>query len=211
MKHEWRKVEKNIYLPKKQPAKIELKPMKYFTIEGIGNPNSKEFSEAVRVLYAMSYGVKTAPKKGKTPDGYFDYTVYPLEGFWSLNDVGIKQFKEDKVFCKKDLMFKLMIRQPEFIRSDFALKIVEDISKSKPNEYNKRIKFEIIEEGLCVQALHLGSYDTETITFSTMNEYCEENKLQRLNLYHKEIYLNDPRKTEPEKNKTVLRYSVEKI
>ncbi|WP_429975704.1 GyrI-like domain-containing protein [Enterococcus sp. DIV0086] len=125
--------------------------------------------------------------------------------------MGIKQFKEDKVFCKEDLMFKLMIRKPEFIRSDFALKIVEDILKSKPNEYNEKIKFEIIEEGLCVHALHLGSYDTESITFSTMNEYCEENKLQRLNPYHKEIYLNDPRKTEPEKNKTVLRYSVEKI
>lgn len=211
MKHEWRKAEKNIYLPKRQPVKIELHPMKYFTIKGADNPNSEGFSEAVGALYGMAYGVKMAPKKGKTPAGYFDYTVYPLEGFWSLNDVGIQQFKEDQTFNKEDLIFKIMIRQPDFVTSDFALEIMEDVSKRKPNEYNERIKFEVIEEGLCLQALHVGSYDTENNTFSIMDEYCKEHKLKRLAPYHKEIYLSDPRKTMPEKNKTTLRFSVKEI
>lgn len=179
MKHEWRKAEKDIYLPKKQPMKLTLAPMKYFSIEGEGNPNSKSFSEAVGALYAMSYGVKTSPKKGMTPEGYFDYTVYPLEGFWSLNEKKMKQFETNKTFRKEDLRFKVMIRQPDFVTHDFALAILKSVSKKKPTSYNPKITFDVIEEGLCVQALHGGFYDTESRTFSEMEFFCSENKLQK--------------------------------
>lgn len=211
MKHEWRKNEQEIYLPKKQPMEIKLPPMKYLTLQGTGNPNSDDFGIAVSALYAMSYGIKMALKKGIKQEGYFDYTVYPLEGFWSLNKNGVDEHKENGTFRKSDLVFKIMIRQPDFVTKDFALKIIEDVSKRKPNIYNSKISFEEIEEGICVQALHTGTYDTENTTFSSMESFCQEHNLQRLSPWHKEIYLSDPRKVSPEHNKTALRFSVKKI
>ena len=208
MKHEWRKKEKSIYLPKQTPSFISLQPMNYFTIEGAGNPNSEAFSDAVGALYAMSYGIRMAPKKGIHPEGYFEYTVYPLEGFWSLNDKGIEDYKAHQTFNKDDLLFKLMIRQPDFVTETFALETIARISKDKPHPYNEEIKFETIEEGNSVQALHIGPYDTESETFNKINDFCETNSYIRLSPTHKEIYLSDPRKTVPEKCKTVLRIAV---
>ena len=211
MKYEWRKSEKEIYLPKNQATIIEIPEFKYFTIIGQGDPNSEMFSEAVNSLYGMAYGIKMAPKKGIIPKGYFDYTVYPLEGFWTLNKNGAKQLEEDGTFNKKDLIFKIMIRQPDFVTKEFALETIERISITKPNLYNTKIQFECLNEGLCVQILHIGSYDNENESFQKMNEYCKDQKLERLTLEHKEIYISDPRKSAPEKNKTVLRYAVKKI
>lgn len=208
MKHEWRKTEKTIYLPKKDPEQIKLPKIKYFTISGAANPNHRGFSEAVSALYTMSYGIKTALKKEKSLADSFDYTVYPLEGFWSLNEKGMDQFRKNKTFDKADLRFKIMIRQPDFITPDFALKIMANRSKSKPNQYNEKIKFTVIEEGLCVQAMHSGTYDTENLTFLKMNNYCADHHLERISPAHKEIYLSDPRKTVPEKNQTGLRFAV---
>ena len=210
MKHEWRKAEKEIYLPKKTPIIIEMPRLKYFTIKGAGNPNSEEFKDAVGALFAMAYGVKMSPKKGIELAGYFDYTVYPLEGFWSLNREGIKQYQENQQFDKNDLVFKLMIRQPDFVTEEVAAATIERVSKNKPNSYNAKIRFEEIEEGLCLQVLHVGSYDSEPESFQLMSDYCLEHHLERLTPDHKEIYLSDPRKSVPEKNKTVLRYGIKK-
>lgn len=209
MKHEWRKAEKELYLPKTIPTLVEVPKLNYFTIEGAGNPNGPAFSEVVGALYAMSYGVKMAPKKGIIPEGYYEYTIYPLEGFWSLNEVGIAQFKSENRFDKKDLIFKLMIRQPDFVTAEFAKETIERVSQSKPNSYNEKICFEAIDEGLCLQLVHVGSYDTEPESFQKMADYCQENQLVRRSPNHKEIYLSDPRKSIPEKNKTVLRYGVQ--
>lgn len=211
MKHEWRKSEREIYLPKNQPMKIELPAMKYFTLQGAGNPNSDNFSTAVSALYAVSYGVKMALKKGLSPESYLDYAVYPLEGFWSLNKTGIEQYKEAGTFRKDDLVFKIMIRQPDFVDRDFALKIIENVTKRKPNIYYPKISFEKIEEGLCVQAMHMGTYDSESKTLLSMKNFCQEHNLQRLSPYHKEIYLSDPRKVRLDQNKTTLRFSVKDI
>ncbi|GGI65142.1 GyrI-like domain-containing protein [Enterococcus alcedinis] len=208
MKYEWRKKEKELYLPKQQPVQIAIPPQKFLTLVGAGNPNSEAFSEVVGALYSVAYGIRMAPKKGIVPNGYYEYTVYPLEGIWSLNEQGIQQYQANGQFDKEHLTFKLMIRQPDFVRADFVQETIERVAKSKPNPHLAVIEFETIEEGLVVQALHLGSYDTEAETFQKMTDFCEANDLERLSPTHKEIYLSDPRKVAPEKNKTVLRIAV---
>ena len=148
MKHIWRKKEKEIYLPKNKPEIVDIPAFKYFTIEGQGNPNSEVFSEYVGVLYSLSYAVKMSYKKGIEPDGYFDYTVYPLEGIWDIKDNAKVNYTG--IINKEDLIFKLMIRQPDFVDSDFVDKIMAQTKEKKLLEVLDSIKFEIINEGTCV-------------------------------------------------------------
>lgn len=209
MKHDWKKTEKQFYLPKNKPELIQIPKFKFFTIEGNGNPNDEFFAEYIGVLYSLSYGVKMSPKKGIEPKGYFDYTVYPLEGVWDLNENVRKTF--DGTFNKNDLVFKLMIRQPDFVNNEFALQILEQTAKKKPNDLLEKVRFEEIMEGDCVQMLHLGSYDHEPESFKAMKLFAEQENYNRKCMKHREIYLSDVRKVTPDKLKTVLRFQVEKI
>ncbi|MGY3777900.1 GyrI-like domain-containing protein [Isobaculum melis] len=211
MKHEWRKAEKETYLPKAKPTLIEVPTYSYYTLTGEGNPNDEDFGEAVAALYAMSYGIKMMPKKGITPDGYFDYTVYPLEGLWTLKEEAFSDFKEGDGFNLDDLTYKIMIRQPDFVTEALALENIKAVSAKKPNINNERVQFERITDGSSIQMLHKGAYSEEEATFAIMDAYCKEQGLQRNSPYHREIYLSDPRKTVPEKQKTVLRYQVKAI
>ena len=145
------------------------------------------------------------PKNGYNPEGYFEYTVYPLEGIWDLTEEGRKQ----EVFNKDELVYTIMIRQPDFVTEDLAMKAMEIVKKKKPHPLLDKVKFETISDGLSVQMLHIGPYDDEPKTFAVMKEYCKENKLVLKTKVHREIYLSDFRKTKPEKLKTVLRYMVE--
>ena len=120
MKHEWRKHEKNLYIPKNKPGYRNVPPMKFFCLEGKGNPNDPFFADYIGVLYSLSYAVKMSPKKGFAPAGYFDYTVYPLEGVWDLSEKGKENYTGQ--LDKNELIFKLMIRQPDFVNDDFAEK-----------------------------------------------------------------------------------------
>lgn len=207
MKHEWRKKEKEIYLPKTRPGIINVPEFKFLTIEGEGNPNNEFFSEYISVLYSLSYPIKMTLKKQETkPKGYSDYTVYPLEGVWDINDEAKKMFTGK--INKDDLVFKLMIRQPDFVDGNFFAQMLEITKKKKPNELLNNVKFEKIEEGKCVQMLHVGSYDDERKSFKIMEEFARENNLTRLSKVHREIYLSDFRKVAPEKLKTVLRFKV---
>lgn len=207
MKHEWRKKEKEIYLPKTRPGIINVPEFKFLTIEGEGNPNNEFFSEYISVLYSLSYPIKMTLKKQETkPKGYSDYTVYPLEGVWDINDEAKKMFTGK--INKDDLVFKLMIRQPDFVDGNFFAQMLEITKKKKPNELLNNVKFEKIEEGKCVQMLHVGSYDDEPKSFKIMEEFARENNLTRLSKVHREIYLSDFRKVAPEKLKTVLRFKV---
>lgn len=205
MKFEWRKQEKELYLPKAKPTEVVVPEQKFYTISGKGNPNDPQFGEETAALYAMSYGIRMMPKNGVTPAGYFEYTVYPLEGFWTLSDEAIA---EKRAFDKADLVYKIMIRQPDFVTEELALANLEKMSQKKPNPNNQNVKFETIEDGKCLQMLHVGPYDDEHKTFERMKAYCKEHQLEQTTLAHKEIYLSDPRKTAPEKMKTVLRYFV---
>lgn len=206
MKHEWRKHEKDIYVPKKKPEIIDVQNFKYITITGKGNPNEDEFAKKVEVLYSLAYAIKMMPKKGYIPDGYFEYTVYPLEGLWDLTDEG-KKLKELNKDC---LVYKIMIRQPYFVTEEVLELAKEQVRKKKPNLAVDNVNFEEIKDGLSVQMLHLGSYDNEERTFKEMKKFIEENNLEIASLVHREIYLSDARKVSAEKLKTVLRYRVNK-
>lgn len=206
-KFEWKKHSKELYLPKQQPAIIEVPEMKFFTIEGKGNPNSEPFKKNIEILYSLSYAVKMMPKKGMTPEGYFDYTVFPLEGYWDLDEKGRKL----DYLNKDHLVYKLMIRQPDFVTEDIFHYAVNSVNEKKKAINLENVRFESITEGLCVQTLHIGSYENEPETFELMEQFCSQNDLKRAEKTHKEIYLSDARKTAPEKLKTVLRFKVTKI
>lgn len=204
MKREWRKDEKEIYLPKQAPSLVTIPAYKFYSICGAGNPNGEAFAEAVGALYSLSYGIKMMPKKGITPTGYYEYSIYPLEGIWSLSNKAIKS----GIFNKNELIYKIMIRQPDFVTNDLAYVNLEKTKLKKPCPILASVQFEEITDGLCVQALHIGSYDDEPISFEKMKAFCTMNHLTRYDLRHREIYLTDRRKTAPDKLKTVLRYFV---
>ena len=208
MKYEWKKQEKSFYLPKNKPEIITVPPFNFFSIEGNGNPNDSFFGDYIGVLYSLSYAVKMSPKSGKEPKDYFDYTVYPLEGVWDITDEAKKNYNGK--LDKNALVFNLMIRQPKFVSKKFADEIIEVTKKKKPNPLLDSVKYVEIEEGLCVQMLHLGSYDDEPESFRLMEEFCSINSLVRITKQHREIYLSDARKVAPEKLKTVLRFNVKK-
>ncbi len=204
MKHEWKKQEKQFYLPKNKPEIIEIPEMKFFTVSGEGNPNDAAFGEYIGVLYSLSYAVRMSPKKGLAPEGYFEYTVYPLEGVWSLTEKGIADYSGS--LDKDQLAFTLMIRQPDFVTDEYALETIERVKKNKPHELLDKADFQTLAEGQCIQMLHNGPYDDEPESFAMMEEYAESIGVERLSKNHREIYLSDARKTEPAKLKTVLRF-----
>lgn len=204
MDYDWKKQDKQFYLPKAIPSLITIPKFNFFVIDGKGNPNSEDFIQAVGVLYSLSYAVKMMPKKGTVPTGYFDYKIFPLEGVWDLAEEARGLEKLDK----DSLIYKIMIRQPSFVTNELALDIIETVKKKKPNPLLNEAKFESIEDGQSVQILHIGSYDDEPLSFANMKEYCDNNNLVRTSMTHREIYLSDPRKTSPDKLKTVLRFKV---
>jgi hypothetical protein len=208
MKHEWRKHEKQYYLPKNQPEYIHIPKFKFFTISGKGNPNDDFFADYIGVLYSLAYALRMSPKKGSTPEGYFDYTVYPLEGVWDISEEAKNRGSDS--YTKDDFVFTLMIRQPDFLTEAFAGKLIDETKRKKPHALLDQIKFEQIEDGACIQMMHLGSYDSEPESFLLMEAYAKAQKLNRHTKKHREIYLNDARKTAPEKLKTILRFQVEK-
>lgn len=204
MKYEWRKKDKELYLPKNKPTMIDVPPAKFFSLKGKGNPNNEEFKRVVEALYSLSYAIRMMPKKGFTPEGYFEYTVFPLEGIWDLDEEG----RRSSTLDKDKLIYTLMIRQPDFVTDALFVKAKKSIEKKIAEELLNNIVFEEVHEGLSVQCLHLGSYDNEPKTFSMMEAFCEENNISRESYLHKEIYLSDARKTPTEKLKTVLRFKV---
>jgi len=204
MKFEWRKHAKDLYMPKNKVELLTIPDFKFFIIKGKGNPNDAKFSEEIGVLYSLSYAVKMMSKNGVAPDGYFDYTVFPLEGVWDLSENG----KLQDTFDKNELLYTIMIRQPEFVTEEIAMKAIEIVKKKKYHPLLESVTFGNMNDGLCVQMLHVGSYDDEPKSFDIMKEYCDENKLKRITKIHREIYISDVRKTETSKLKTILRYKV---
>jgi hypothetical protein len=204
LKFEWKRQEKNLYLPKEKPELITVPKQNFFTISGKGNPNSEEFSGKIGVLYSLAYAVRMMPKQGYTPDGYYEYTVYPLEGTWDLTEIG----KQSDTLNKNELLYTIMIRQPDFVTQEVAHKAFESVRKKKNHPLLDDVTFETIEDGLSVQMMHIGSYDDEPQSFEQMKKFIKENNLQITTLKHREIYISDTRKTEKSKLKTVLRYIV---
>jgi hypothetical protein len=208
MKHEWRKKEKLIYIPKAKPEVIEIPEYNFLTISGKGNPNNPEFAEYIGALYPICYGIKMGLKKNPILKGYYDYTIYPLEGVWDISDEAKKTYLENTKINKDDLIFTLMIRQPNFITPEYVLSAIDKAKIKKPNSLFNKVKFEKIKEGKCIQMLHIGSYDDEAASFKTMEEFAKNEGLERISKIHREIYLSDFRRVPAEKLKTVLRFNV---
>lgn len=192
------------YSPKLIPEIVEIPKSKYFCIKGKGNPNKPDFSERISVLYTMSYAVRMMPKNGFTPQGYFEYTVYPIEGLWDLEEEG----RNSEKLLKDELIYTLMIKQPDFVDDDIFNKALEISKKKKPNKLLEEIYLDSMEDGLSVQIMHIGSYDNEPISFDLMKKFIKSNSLEIKSLIHREIYISDARKVTPDKLKTILRYRV---
>jgi hypothetical protein len=207
MKLGWKKEEKIYYLPKGQPELVNVPEFKYFTIGGKGNPNDPFFAEYISVLYSLSYAIKMSPKQNCAPPDYVEYTVYPLEGVWDLTERGKNEHKG--TIDKNELLFTLMIRQPDFVTEDYARETIERTKKKKTNRLLEEVRFERILEGKCIQMLHVGSYDDEPASFKLMEAYAQGLHLERTGRQHKEIYLSDPGRVEKDKLKTVLRFRVQ--
>ena len=203
-KIDYKKDFKAFYLPKEEPEILQVPAMAFLMISGAGSPDAEAFSLAVESLYALSYAVKMSYKKPDPPRGYYEYTVFPLEGVWDLIDY------QGTALDKNNFKYTLMIRQPDFLTPEGFERFRAEVAKKKPELPLAHVRFETLEEGWCCQRLHLGSYDTEPESFAVMEAYCETQGWSRNSKVHREIYLSDPRKTEAAKLKTVLRFKVDK-
>lgn len=176
--------------------------LSYLMVDGKGDPNnSKQFQEAVEALYSVSYTLKFMFKKGEQQ---IDYGVMPLEGLWWTENM--TEFSMDK---KVDWKWTLMIMQPDFITQSSVEKAKEMAAKKKELPMLDALRFETMEEGLCVQVLYIGPYDDEPPTIAKLHAFIKDNGY-KLHGKHREIYLNDARRTAPEKLKTIIRQPVTK-
>jgi hypothetical protein len=210
MAFDYKKEYKEFYMPKNKPSIVDIPEMNYIAVRGKGNPNEEngEYSKSVELLYSIAYTIKMSYKGDYKIDGYFDYVVPPLEGFWWLD--GIKGMDYSK---KDELNFISIIRLPDFVKEKDFEWAINEATKKKKTDFSK-VEFLTYEEGLCVQCMHLGPYDDEPKTVKLMEDYARENGYKidiTENRYHHEIYLSDPRKCEPDKLKTVIRHPIKKI
>jgi len=202
-KVDYKKDFKEYYLPKAEPGIIVVPPFKFAVIDGQGNPNEEGFAEDTAALYSFSYAVKMSSKAGTAPAGYHEFTVFPLEGIWDLVD------HSKGLSDKGNLKYRIMIRQPEFMTEGLFERFLSETRQKKQNPSLSKINWEVIEDGMCCQMMHLGPYDEEPASFLRMEQFCDENGYKRSVMTHREIYLSDPRRTEPAKMRTVLRFKIE--
>ena len=203
---DFKKIEKDLYQPRTIPSIINVPEMKYIAVDGKGDPNkSLEYAEAVELLYGLSYAIKMSNKS------ILEYVVPPLEGFWSVDD----DFRGGgaEINDKSKFIWTMMIRQPDFVTEDILEVAKISLAKKKPNLDISKAKLETITEGLCVQVMHIGSYDDEPATVAALDGFAIENgyilDINDIRRHH-EIYISDPLKVAPEKLKTVIRHPIRK-
>ena len=206
---DYKKTEKDLYQPKTTPSIINVPEMTYIAVDGEGDPNTSEaYKTAMEILYGLSYSIKMSKMSGSTPEGYFEYVVPPLEGFWWSSRGELVDYTNKNRFC-----WTSMIRQPDFVTPEVFEAAKAALAKKKPGLDTSIAQLIKLNEGLCVQVMHIGSYDDEPATIATMEKYAVDNGYAidlSDNRRHHEIYLSDPRKTTPEKLKTVIRYPISK-
>ena len=209
MAFDYKKEYKEFYMPKNKPSIVEVPTMNYIAVRGKGNPNEEgsEYKQSIGLLYGIAFTVKMSKMGSHRIDGYFDYVVPPLEGFWWQENT-----KEIDYSKKEDFHFISVIRLPDFVtKKDFDWAI-EEASKKKKEDFSK-VEFLTVDEGLCVQCMHIGSYDDEPGTIEIMHEFMTaegyELDITDTRLHH-EIYLSDARRVAPERLKTVIRHPVKK-
>jgi hypothetical protein len=210
MAFDYKKEYKEFYMPKKKPELVTVPSMNYIAVRGTGNPNVEggEYKASIELLYGIAYTIKMSKMGDYRIDGYFDYVVPPLEGFWWQE--GVDGFDYTR---KEEFHFISVIRLPDFVKKADFNWAIQEAAKKKKKDFSK-VEFLTVDEGTCVQLLHMGPYDDEPASVKLMDEFAAAqgyvNDFSEGRLHH-EIYLSDPRKTAPEKLKTVLRHPVKKL
>lgn len=210
MPFDFKKEYKEFYMPKGKPEIVTVPKMNYIAVRGKGNPNEEngEYKKSIELLYGIAYTIKMSKKGDHKIEGYFDYVVPPLEGFWWQENLDGIDYGH-----KENFQWISVIRLPDFVtKADFDWAVGEATRKKKM-DFSK-VEFLEIEEGLCVQCMHSGSYDDEPATVAAMDKFIAdngyENDISDLRRHH-EIYLSDARKVAPDKLKTVIRHPIKKI
>lgn len=207
MAFDYKKEYKEFYLPPKEPGMIEIPAMNYVAVRGKGDPNEPEgeYQKAMNLLYGIAFTIKMSYKGSYKIDGYFSYVVPPLEGLWWQE--GVEGIDDSR---KGNFQWISMIRLPDFVKKeDFDWAVAEATAKKK-TDYSKTEYF-TYREGICVQCMHIGSYDQEPETIRKMDAFAAKQGYVpdfSEGRYHHEIYLSDPRRTAPEKLRTVIRHPV---
>ena len=207
MAFDYKKEYKNFYMPKNKPSIVEVPKMNFIAVRGTGNPNEEngDYQNTLSLLYGIAYTIKMSYKGTHKIDGFFEYVVPPLEGFWWQNGVNGVDYAH-----KENFEFISLIRLPDFVtKKDFNWAI-EEATKKKKQDFS-RVEFLTYDEGICVQCMHLGSFDDEPATVALMDEYLKQNGYvndMNVSRLHHEIYMSDARKVAPEKWKTVIRHPI---
>lgn len=207
MTYDFKKEQKQFYKPGKKPELIDVPKMTYIAVRGNGNPNvdDSEYKRAIQLLYGIAYTIKMSKKGTHKIKDYFDFVVPPLEGlWWQDGNKGIDYAHKEK------FEFISMIRMPDFVTQDVLDWAIKEASENKDDDFSK-VKLITLEEGKCVQVMHVGSYDDEPATIEKMKEFAEQKGVvpdYSEKRRHHEIYLSDPRRTKVENLKTVIRIPV---
>ncbi|MCL2023423.1 MAG: GyrI-like domain-containing protein [Oscillospiraceae bacterium] len=199
---DFKKQQQDLYQPKTNASIVDVPEMVFIAVDGKGDPNtSEEYAAAIEVLYGLSYGIKMSNK------AILEYVVAPLEGLWSVDG----EYEGCGISEKDKFYWTALIRQPEFVTAEIFEAAKTALAKKKSKLDTSKARLVKITEGLCVQAMHIGSYDDEPTTIAAMEQYAaaqgytiDMSDIRR----HHEIYLSDPRKVAPEKLKTVIRHPV---
>lgn len=209
MAFDFKKEFKEFYLPKAKPSIVDVPKMNFVAVHGTGDPNEEggAYQDALNVLYGVAYTLKMSYKTDRRIEGFFEYVVPPLEGFWWQEGVRGVDYGDKSSFC-----WISCIRLPDFVTEEDFDWAIEVATVKKKADFSSA-RFETIEEGLCVQCMHVGPYDDEPATVALMDVFASENGYE-LDLSdvrrHHEIYLSDARKVAPDKLKTVIRHPVRK-
>ncbi|XCP86552.1 GyrI-like domain-containing protein [Roseburia hominis] len=227
MPFDYKKEYKEFYMPKRKPEIVDIPEMKFIAVRGKGDPNEEggDYKAAIGLLYGIAFTIKMSKKGDHKIEGYFDYVVPPLEGFWTQSERrtenGAVQFEQTSrrtdryeldYSRKEDFCWISVIRLPDFVTEADVRWAIEEAGRKKGQDYSK-VEFLTICEGLCVQCMHIGAYDDEPATVAMMDQFlCEngyENDFSKERQHH-EIYLSDARRVAPERQKTVIRHPIRK-
>ena len=209
MAFDYKKEYKEFYMPKTKPSVVTIPGMNYIAVRGQGDPNMEdgEYKQSIGLLYGIAYTIKMSKKGDHRIEGYFDFVVPPLEGFWWQDGVDGIDYAN-----KENFKWIFVIRLPEFVTKEDFEWAIEEATKKKKTDFSKA-EFLTYDEGECVQCMHIGPYDDEPATVERMHAYME-NLGYVLDItdrrHHHEIYLSDARKVAPEKRKTVIRHPIRK-
>lgn len=209
MPFDFKKQCRELYLPPRSPGIVEVPAMRFVAMRGQGDPNEVggAYAHAVGLLYGIAYTIKMSPRAGHELDGYFEFVVPPLEGFWWIDGLAGMDASH-----KADLRWISCIRLPEFVGPDAFGWAVDQAARKKRDDFSS-VELLSLEEGVCVQCMHVGPYDSEPATVAAMDSFAAEQGYEldfSDERHHHEIYLGDPRRTAPEKLRTVIRHPVRK-